>query len=351
MTDPSISQEDRERRTRTWYSLYSLEVFLAEITGRPKSISLLDVTVDIKTLQGPEDDAGEPPYRFSNVSSHTESRKTWIDFLNLDRDTPQGMTGGIMPWKSFASVGQSAPPSHFPQRLLLCQLSDRIASQLYSGALDDTWSQVQRKIGELQTELRRWEEKLPESLTIQSKGPTDSDPRVKIELNMYYHSLQMILHRPCLCTVVIENESDRSREFNRSCARACVHAAMSMLAIMPSNPSAHEAYQLLPWWTLLHYVAQTASVLLLELSLDCQHFEGEVGEVTEYLRKAMAYLWCMTEGSPSAYRAWRIFRRVLTDVSRRYEDLNVADIPEQARVPERWTAADEELLDDTFSYR
>lgn len=280
-----------------------------------------------------------------------DSRKTWIEYLNLDRDTPQGMTGGIMPWKSFASVGQSASPSHFPQRILLCQLSAKIASQLYSGASDESWSQVQRKIGELQTELRKWEENLPENLTIQSKGPTDSDPRVKIELNMYYHSLQMILHRPCLCEVVIENESDRSQEFNRSCARACVHAAMSMLAIMPSNPSAHEAYQLLPWWTLLHYVAQTAGVLLLELSLDCQHFEGEVVEVTEYLRKAMAYLWCMTEGSPSAYRAWRIYRRVLTDVSRHYEDLNVADIPEQARVPERWTMEDEELLEETFSYR
>jgi hypothetical protein len=120
--------------------------------------------------------------------------------------------------------------------------------QLYSGTLEDSWAQIQRKIGELQTELRHCVEDLPDDLAIQSKVPAASDLRTKIELLMYYHSVQMMLHRPCLCEIVIENESLRTQEFNRHCARACVHAAMSMLAVMPDSPSAHEAYQLLPFW-------------------------------------------------------------------------------------------------------
>lgn len=340
--DPSTRDEEKDRRSRTWYSLYSLEVLIAEVTGRPKSISLLDTTIPMDEFRELDDPNATPSRRLSSSESSLKSRQFWLHFLNTDRDIPQGMTGGVIPWKNFATVGRSSPISHFPQRLLLCRLSDKIASELYSGRADLSWAEIQRKIGELQTELRYWVENLPDDLAIQSKTPTDSDPRVKIELSMYYHSVQMILHRHCLCEIVIDNESARSQEFNRSCARACVHAAMSMLAVMPDNPSSHEAYQLLPFWALLHYLAQAAAVLLLELSLDSQHFPGESTEVVNYLRKAMAYLWCMTENSFSAYRAWRILRKLLSEVAEKYEDLYVADIPEEAPQPSGWSEVDEE---------
>lgn len=346
--DPNTRDDEKDRRARTWYSLYSLEVLIAEVTGRPKSISLSDATIPMDAFRNLDDPRVTPSRRLSSSQPSSNSRELWLKFLNTDRDIPQGMTGGVIPWKNFATVGRSSPVSHFPQRLLLCRLSDKIASELYSGSSAMSWAEIQRRIGELQTELRHWVESLPADLAIQSKTPTDSDPRVKIELSMYYHSVQMVLHRHCLCDIVIENESVRSQEFNRSCARACVHAAMSMLAVMPDNPSAHEAYQLLPFWALLHYIAQAAAVLLLELSLGSQHFPNESAEVVNYLRKAMAYLWCMTENSFSAYRAWGIFRKLLSDVADRYEDLYVADIPQEARQPTGWIVQDEEGKE--FSY-
>jgi len=124
---------------------------------------------------------------------------------------------------------------------------------------------------------------------------------------------------------------------------------MSMLTIMPDQPSTHEAYQLLPWWTLLHYVSKATLVLLLELVLDSQHFPSEVPEVVNYLCKAIGYNWCMTEGSLSAYRAWRISRPLLTDVSRRYDDLNIAGIPETATQPPGWTENNESAMRNAFS--
>jgi len=124
---------------------------------------------------------------------------------------------------------------------------------------------------------------------------------------------------------------------------------MSMLAVIPHIPSAHEAYQLLPFWAFLHYVAQATAVLLLELSLDGRHFPTETTEVVNSLRKAMAYLWRMTKTSLSAYRAWRIFRRLLSAVSERYEDLDVADIPEAAPQPPGWDEEDEESVTSTFT--
>ena len=96
---------------------------------------------------------------------------------------------------------------------------------------------------------------------------------------------------------------------------------MSLLAIMPDCPTALEAYQLLPLWTLLHFVAQATALLLLELALNAQHLPNEVMQIVTSLCKAIGYLWCMTEGSVTAYRAWRIFRQLLTVVKGGLEDL------------------------------
>lgn len=336
VSDPKLSEADRERRGRTWHSLYSLEILLCETVGRPKAISLVDVTLPTRDLTTSRAESQGDSQRTGELSLSEQSRKLWVDFLRAGRNIPQGMGAGQLPWKSLASVGQDISPSYLPQRLKLCRLSDKIATQLYSGTSEDSWSETQQKISQLQMELKRWADNVPDDLAMQSSVSVDTDPRVKIELTLYYHSLQMILYRPCLCEVWIENESTGSQEFNRSAARACVHAAISMLATMPDNPSDHEAYQLLPWWALLHYVAQATAVLLLEMSLEAPHFRDELGELTNHLRKAMAYLWCMTEGSLSAYRAWRIFRQLLSEVMHRYEYPGLEDIPEYAAQPHGW---------------
>ena len=350
VADENVPELERVRRARTWHSLYSLEILIAEITGRPKSIVLLDVTIPMELFQSVSAEAEQYSGQVDNFMSPDDSRKVWLGHLHAGRQMSQ-MTGGVVPWKSFASVGRNVPPSYLPQRLSLCRLSDKIASQTYSsGITKEPWSEIQRKVGNLQTELRQWAENLPEELAIQgSHEIVDTDPRTMIELGMYYHSVEMILHRHCLCEVNIDNESASSKEFNRSSARACVHAAMSMLALMPDYPTAHEAYQLLPWWELLHFLAQATSVLLLELALDAQHFPDEVPQVATYLRKAMGYLWCMTEGSLSAYRAWRIFRQLLSEVLQQHGNMDLTDIPVQAHVPPGWNDELEDITTKAFT--
>jgi hypothetical protein len=321
---------------------------IAEITGRPKSIFLSDVTTPTDLLQRHEHiDQGN--LEDGDYISALESRSMWLEFLRAKRDISQAMTGGMVPLTSFPSLGRGVSPQYFPHRIHLCRLSDRIATKLYSGTSDCTWAQIQSRIGELQTDLRFWSESLPDELNLQSDVTMDTDPRARIELALYYHSVQMILHRPCLCEVIIENQSSASQEFNLSSARACVHAAMSLLAVLPDNPSAHESYQLLPWWALLHYVAQATAVFMLEMALGCQHFKNEIPEVVDYLRKAMAYIWCMTQESLSAYRAWRLFRNLLSFIQEEDDQYHAVDIPQYAPVPTGWTDEHEVAINKTLS--
>ncbi|KAK5377738.1 hypothetical protein LTR20_002199 [Exophiala xenobiotica] len=348
VTDPVLDEAERARRARTWYALYCLEILIAEITGRPKSIFLSDVTTPTDLLQHHEH-TKQWNVEDGDYMSALKSRSIWLEFLRAKRDTSQAMTGGMVPLASFLSLGRGVSPQYFPYRIRLCRLSDKIAAKLYSGTSDGTWAKVQRQIGELQTDLRFWNESLPDELNLQSDGAMDTDPRARIELALYYHSVQMILHRPCLCEVIIENQSFASQEFNLSSARACVHAAMSLLAIMPDNPSAHESYQLLPWWALLHYVTQATAVFMLEMALGCQHFKNEIPEVVDYLRKAMAYIWCMTQESLSAYRAWRLFRNLLSSIQEENDQYHAIDIPQHAPVPKAWTNEHEAAINKSFS--
>ncbi|KAI1629415.1 fungal-specific transcription factor domain-containing protein [Exophiala viscosa] len=348
VTDTGLDDTDRERRARTWYSLYSLEILIAEMTGRPKSISLSDVTISIQVLQGPLTEETKWSQQNDGHISPIESRRIWLDFLRAGRELPMAAKWDKTPGMSSLSLGRGLSPLYFPHRLYFCHLSDRIATQLYSGTSNDSWSQIQRKISELQTDLSYLNETLPDELRLQSTDTEDTDPRARIELAMYYYSLQMILHRPCLCEIVIDNQSEESQEFNQNSARRCVSAAMSLLDIIPDNPTAHEVYQYLPWWTLFHYVAQATAVLMLEMALDCQHFQDGASELMKYLRKSMSYIWCMTSDSLTAYRAWRVFRPLLSAIRIKNDPYGTVDIPEEAPRPKGWTESNEASIRRTF---
>ena len=154
----------------------------------------------------------------------------------------------------------------------------------------------------------------------------------------------MILNRPCLCELEITNQSQTSVSFNQESARACVNAAIQLLELMPDNPGAAPTYFRVPWWSVLHYTCQTASVLLLELVLDAQHHTEEETEGIVYsLKKALAYLWTMAKDSLSAYKAWRIVRQLTGELAF-VQKFDISDVPPDAPKPETWTAGHETIL-------
>ena len=63
-----------------------------------------------------------------------------------------------------------------------------------------------------------------------------------------------------------------------------------MLDMMPDSPVRAQIFQILPWWSLLHYICQAAAVLLLEISLNMQHMQGKRTKAMTALKKALEYL-------------------------------------------------------------
>ena len=338
--DGVLEKSQLDERARLWYSLYSLEVTMSEVFGKPPSLSLGYTTVPIDAL---ESDIEEGVPNVLNSSS-ADSRRLWLDFLRARRNVTQTMRGGQIPWQNFQFIGYNPPRKHRSFRVRLSRLSNNVMTKLYTPNQKVTWAETQERIRALEAELLDWEQSLPEELSLQSVVPSAADPRAKIDLAAYYHSIRMVLFRPCLCHIHIQDESSASKEFNFRSASNCVYAAISLVTIFPDDPTPHEAYQLLPWSTLLHYLGQIMAVFILELCLNMEHCGDSAAQLIPHVTKAMSYLWCLTSDSLSAYKAWRIYRRMLSVVSSRVDNFDITDIPINACVPQTWTLADETAL-------
>lgn len=342
ITDETIDDAERERRARTWFSLYNLEISIVETTGRPQSIQTNQITIPLEIIS----DVSYRADRHGPTNDvHVMSKEMWLKFLASSTDTDEDEESSVT-WNQLAT--STLPPAYFRHHVQLSRVSDTIGAKLYTGSAETAWSETQDLIREMEALITEWADALPAELKVDNSANKMIDPRAQIELAMYYQSLKMILHRPCLCEIKIAGESSTSRQFNQESARACVHAAMSLLNLIPDNPVAYEVRKLLPWWSLLHYICQAGAVLLLELCLDCQHFQGEAQNVIGAMRKTMSYLWCMSEESMSAYRAWRIFKGLLNEVSGRYGGDRVFNIRENAPVPSGWTESAEKSVVAVF---
>ena len=346
VADNAISITDKIRRARTWHSLYCLEILVSEVTGRPRAIATSDITTPIDILEAPLRSTAISEQITTQYGAEAESRRQWQNFLDKERPGSAYMLQGKAPLKNLLGIGSGAPASHFTNRIRLCFISHSIGTALYSANEYQSWSDLQDRTTRLEAELLHWYRNLPPELAIQGPHNPHIDPRSKIELAMYYYSVCMILHRPCLCNIDIDNESPQSKEFDLQSARKCVEAAISMTDLMPDLQTAQEGYILLPWWALLHYLSQAMAILLLELCLNSIHYPGEVDRLVFHLKRAMLYLYRMTSASRSAYKAWKIFRQVLEHASTEFAGLNISDVPLDAPQPPNWSPVFEASLED-----
>jgi hypothetical protein len=254
-----------------------------------------------------------------------------------------------MPWQNFQFIGYGESPQHLYHRTSLSTISSEAMTQLYMPTTNcDSWAATQKKIHSIDIQLVEWEQNLPGDLSLDSGVAINDDPRAKIDLALYYCSIKMIIHRPCLCHIHIPAESNASKEFNSNSARDCVQAACALVDILPEDPTAHEAYQLLPWWNLLHYLGQVLSVFILELCLKAEHLGDSAPLLIPPVRKAMLYLCCLTSDSLSSYKAFRIFRQMLSLLGSRGDGFDDAGIPLEPCVPGGWTQRHEISLRDAL---
>jgi hypothetical protein len=293
-----IDGNQQQVRSCTWWSLYGLEQLLGDFTGRPTSILDTDIAVPLDLIHKNELDSKHAgPFPTSDGAQEAILDQSGRGLHEL----------------------QYSPHLYFVWRIRLSVLGHKIRSSLYaSGRMSDAWSRIQKSIRGFDKELTQWsadlpkEIDLPQGIDVESSDRRGGQLHDHLELAMAYQSTRMILFRPCLCHLegVIPHESARSRSFNQEAALLCVAAARTLLALLPDEAGKSYTSKKLPWWSLLHYITQAGAVLLLELCLKAEHMPSQVKTLLADVRKVMAWLAEMAAESLSAWRSWKIFRKL-----------------------------------------
>lgn len=341
---PNLKDSLKEIRYRMWWALYALEHRLCNMTGRvncildehcttPLPIPLEEEqfeTEDGLKLLSKERQQGErapssnpqTPGGFGSTPSTDRSRsQTKVD----SRSPSMPANLGDMEW------AKNVPPNsslYFLHLVQLTRLTQNIFHRLYNPAsIKGTWSDVQRKIKELDEQLEHWYRTLPQAFAFQRKQRDRGSYDYRLSLGFFYYSTKMTIHRPCLCRLdrKIPNQSAKSHEFNRNSAATCVEAAVEMLQLIPDEPNAVGLVRVGPWWNIVHWLVQATTVLMLEISFRVNHMPEEADTIFESSKKGIRWLHALGEDNTSAKRAWTLcfalFRDSITKIGQSADDL------------------------------
>ncbi|KAI9767351.1 MAG: hypothetical protein M1840_005760 [Geoglossum simile] len=350
-TTKSLTDAQKEMRVRIWYSIHSLEQLLRTMTGRPDGISSRDCSAPLPSAIEDDDIPVEGGPLTSGLprggpSRHRESRSTTQRTSRVAQTTfaappvPMHTRRASQPISEPESV---SPPGSTPAALpgnatfflhwvKLNILTAEVLNTLYTAdTAKTTWSDAQTLIGCLDTKLSKWRSELPVSYDFGRKQRNLTFLRQRMCLGFLYNSTKAIINRPCLCRTdrKIPGESDRSKQFSRLAAHACVDAARSSLNFIPDEPNTIGLYSVSPWWCVLHHIVQAGTILVIELAFRAEHAPQDAEGILNDAKKAVNWLHAMSANNLAARRSWVSLDRLLRLAAPRVGG-NTADMPQDA---------------------
>lgn len=347
MRNDSANLKDslKEIRYRVWWALYTLEHRLCSMTGRVNCIlddhctAPLPVPLEeeqFETVEGQYllskerqqgDRAPSSNQQSPSVLSTTPSSDRSRSQTNVESRSPStGNRGQDLEW------AKDIPPNsslYFLHAVQLARLTQDIFHKLYNpSSIIGSWSDVQAKIKALDERLEHWYRRLPPAFVFRRKQRERGSYEARLALGFSFFGAKMAIHRPCLCRLdrKIPNQSNKSLDFNRTSALTCVEAAMELLRSIPDEPNAVGLIRVGPWWSILHFLVQATTILMLEISFRVNHMPEAADQVFKSGKKSIRWLHALGEENASAKRAWALCFPVFRDSSKRI-GLDVSDLP------------------------
>ncbi|EXJ64334.1 hypothetical protein A1O7_00670 [Cladophialophora yegresii CBS 114405] len=336
----------KEVRYRLWWALYALEHRLCNMTGRvncvmddhcttPLPVPLEEEQFDTEEGQKLLSKVRQQGDRAPSSNSHTPSV---MSTPSTDRSRSQtkvdsrspSMPGGNAGDLEWAKDVQPNGSLYFLHLVQLTRVTQAIFHNLYNPAsIKGTWSEIQSKVKDLDERLEHWYRKLPPAFAFRRKQRERGSYEYRLYLGFFYYSTKMTVHRPCLCRLdrKIPGQSNKSLEFNRDSAAACVEAAMEMLQLIPDEPNAVGLIRVGPWWNILHWLVQSTTVLMLEISFRANHMPEEAEAILESCKKGIRWLHALAEDNTSARRAWAICNQLFKEAAKKI-GRDVDDLPQ-----------------------
>lgn len=326
----------KEIGCRIWWCLYTVEHTLGSMTGRATSISTNMYTTQLP-LPFDEHHLSEPSARL--LLDNFDIREKQVDMAMTSphiRYPDRQQTEDALAGRSWL---QSLPVNSSLYFLYSCDLTvvnQEILDHVYSAeSATVSWDDIKGSISRLKATVDAWLSTLPPGLDFTSmKEENEKTYWAKTNLAFHYHSTRIVLGRPCLCRHMPHQDDKRRRSldhqgFSHEMAVMTLESAMNMLDLLPDEPNTAHLYKFCPWWCFLHYIMQTATVIILELSFRCVHLPGRESSLIRSANKSVRWLHMMSTHCIASHRAWQLcesaVRRLVSSMG--YDDGEIPHPP------------------------
>lgn len=341
LLDERTDRASKEARRRLWWSIYSLEHLLTSMHGRVSRVGENLCSVQLPTPVG-EETFNEPEVQrlFLDQASRIEVSATLFEKINQENPVPS-WTFSVPP----------SPSLFFHYLVDIFLISQSVLNKVYSieGIREGT-SQTEYRLQRYAQRMDRWLSKLPPSyqFTQPDAGPwrlnhaqldDESLPhtRERVCLAMNYYSARISLCRPCLSfnhrSPASQAKSSRAK-MRAAMATNCLQASCSLISTFPENIDLTWLARVTPWWSVLHFLMQSTTALLLGLlycsvkpagqgQKPCEYptnlsgapypslLESDLNTALEMSKKALSWMHAMASVDAAAHRAFKLCDNVV----------------------------------------
>ncbi|KAJ5806805.1 hypothetical protein N7474_010397 [Penicillium riverlandense] len=372
MANVQNQKDFQETRYRLWWTIFELECLLSSMTGR---VTGVDESISSVPAPLPFD---EELFTQPAVNQLLKDQKLRETQLQPTIHEPPAQLRDQAPASSWTATCRPSHSLFFHCLVDLSIITQAVINRVYSieGMRLGT-TQVEHRMHNYGLRLDKWLSKLPPDY--QFTSPDSTSPwhlnrailtddnaqytKERVSLAMNYYSTRMTLYRPCFTTLTPQSSSTTSSNVQSSSsslslprrpshshshsssssmraelATQCLQAACSLISILPESPNLPWLARTTPWWSVLHFIMQATTALLLGLSscsrsFPSQHNTNENANYSPYLatatatletdlstavaltRKALFWIHAMATVDPASKRAFRLCAGVMRNIA------------------------------------
>ncbi|KAH8692227.1 putative C6 transcription factor [Talaromyces proteolyticus] len=280
-----VTLASKESRYKVWWSLYTLEALLGNMTGRPFGVERDFCTTPLPV---PFEEEGFNDAQVAQIMADNRMRNSLLGHVVTK---PTGDTSPALTSQSIRTARDILRPNYalfFVCYIDLTRLMRQVVETLYAPEIvQNSPTDPEIVITDLNIKADAWLSRLPGAFRFIDDPSVASRDNYRLRLGLQFYSTKILICKPCLHR--IDQFSCNDDSFYERTAISCVQAACRMLDLFPAVYNATWFSQVAPWWSALHYLVQATTVLLIELSIDSgpkpEEFRQALAKATSWLRE------------------------------------------------------------------
>ncbi|KAJ5113089.1 fungal-specific transcription factor domain-containing protein [Penicillium angulare] len=304
--DRTTAQFSKETRSRLWWSILCVEYLVTATTGR------MSGTNESLTAVGLPNPLYESRATNPEMDASLKERS-----IHTSHFTPSIFQSDQQKKEAIELIRTCEPTTslvfHFMVDLMTTNQS--FLTKVYSiEGLRQTASEIRRRTRSYSEFLETWLLKLPDSYkfigpnnAVDDKYGPDPFMRERVCLAINYYSAQISLCRPCL-SATKKPTSKSKTTFRQERITRCLSSACSLIGVLPKQPDLEWLASYAPRWSIVHFLMQAVTALLLGLacSPDDESTAVDIGKIATHIQVAMLWLQELGSVNAAAHRAFSL---------------------------------------------